>query len=96
MCILCGFLFWRRFCYSFFWSTIDFLTSLKVPGIQSLHVLSQPLNSALVEDLTGLRKEKTHNYTVFLLTVKVLETHIFLLDLNYCFYVPTNITLFLL
>lgn len=33
--------------------------------IQSLHVLSQPLNSALVEDLTGLRKEKTHNYTVF-------------------------------
>lgn len=50
----------------FFWNTIDFLTALKVPGIQSLHVLSQALNSALVEDLTGLRKEKTHHYTLFL------------------------------
>lgn len=54
------------FVRGFFWSTIDFLTALKVPGIQSLHVLPQPLNSALVKDLTGLRKEKTHNYTLFL------------------------------
>lgn len=39
---------------------------MKVPGIQSLHVLPQPLNSALVEGLTGLRKEKPHNYTLLL------------------------------
>lgn len=47
-------------------STTDFLAATKVPGIQPLHVLPQPLNSALVEGLPGLRKEKPHNYTLLL------------------------------